>query len=177
MCEFTLKAAGTAAEFRGPAPASTIESYFEKVARDGFHRPPQADRSADRAGRLRHPLVRLRGRASDKEIGVIRRVGFAGYFSIVWDFIRYCARSTGIPRGPRPRIGGGQPRRLLAGITDIDPHRERADLRALPQRGSASAPPTSKSTSAENRRGEVIEYVTAKYGPRERGPDHHVRAP
>ena len=77
-------------------PGFTIESYFEKVARDGFaERRKRARRRWPRPGRLRYPLADYEARL-DKEIGVIRRVGFAGYFLIVWDFIRY-ARETGHP--------------------------------------------------------------------------------
>jgi hypothetical protein len=57
-----------------------------------------------------------------KELAVIRDVGYAGYFLIVWDFIRY-AREQGIPVGPGRGSAAGSVVAYLLGITDIDPLR------------------------------------------------------
>ena len=69
------------------------------------------------------------------ELGVIPRMGFAGYFLIVSDFINW-AKRAGHPGRARARLGGGQPGRL--GAAD---HRHRSDrarpaVRALPQSGA-----------------------------------------
>ena len=104
MCDFTLKGVSTLPAFDVP-PGFTIESYFEKVTRDGFAERRQALEPLAAAGRLRHPLADYEARL-EKEIGVIRRVGFAGYFLIVWDFIRYARGSRGSPSAraaARPR--------------------------------------------------------------------------
>ena len=69
------------------------------------------------------------------ELGVITKMGFASYFLIVWDFIKY-ARDHDIPVGPGPRLGGRFARLVL-----LEDHRSRSaplqpDLRALPQSGA-----------------------------------------
>ena len=56
----------------------------------------------------------------DKEIAVIHRVGFAGYFLIVWDFIKY-AKEHGIPVGPGRGSAAGSLVAFCMQITDIDP--------------------------------------------------------
>src|SRR5262249_47773153 len=86
MCEFKLEQAGALPAFAVP-PGFTIESYFEKVARDGFAERRRVLEPLRQASRLASALEDYEDRL-DKEIGVIRRVGFAGYFLIVWDFIR-----------------------------------------------------------------------------------------
>ncbi len=97
MCDFTLKGVSTLPAFDVP-PGFTIDSYFEKVTRDGFAERRRALDPLAAAGRLRHPLADYEARL-EKEIGVIKRVGFSGYFLIVWDFIRY-AKERRIPVGP-----------------------------------------------------------------------------
>ncbi len=160
MCDFTLKSAASLPAFDVP-PGFTIESYFEKVTRDGFaERRRQLDPLAE-AGRLRHPVAEYEARL-DKEIGVIRRVGFAGYFLIVWDFIRY-AREHGIPVGPGRGSAAGSLVAYCLKITDIDPIE--GDLifeRFLNE--ERISPPDIDIDFCENRRAEVIEYVTRKYG-------------
>ena len=75
-----------------------VDAYFEHVAREGFaHRLPRLTELAD-AKRLRHGLDEYRSRL-DYEIAMIKKMGYCGYFLIVWDFIRY-AREKGIPVGP-----------------------------------------------------------------------------
>src|SRR6185436_7038735 len=78
MCDFTLKAAGTLPEFAVP-PGFTIESYFEKVAREGFADRRRTLEPMAAASRLQHSMPEYEARL-EKEIAVIRRAGFAGYF-------------------------------------------------------------------------------------------------
>ncbi len=49
---------------------------------------------------------------ADYELGVIERMGFAGYFLIVWDFVKY-AKDSGIAGRSGPRLGRGLAGRLL----------------------------------------------------------------
>ncbi|NDD64033.1 MAG: hypothetical protein EBZ36_08660 [Acidobacteria bacterium] len=83
-----------------PVPEGhTIASYFEKVVRDGYEeRRREVWQSLIASGSLRHPLSRYEERLTH-EIETIKRMGYTGYFLIVWDFIRY-ARKKGIPVGP-----------------------------------------------------------------------------
>jgi DNA polymerase III subunit alpha len=160
MCDFTLKAAGTLPAFDVP-PGFTIESYFEKVSRDGFLERRQLLDSLIAAGRMRHPLSAYEARL-DREIGVIRRVGFSGYFLIVWDFIRY-AREHGIPVGPGRGSAAGSLVAYALRITDIDPIENGLIFERFLNEERIS-PPDVDIDFCENRRGEVIDYVTRKYG-------------
>jgi DNA polymerase III subunit alpha len=160
MCDFKLEGVSTLPKFDVP-PGFTIESYFEKVTRDGFADRERALRPLAEAGRLRFPIADYEGRL-DKEIGVIRRVGFAGYFLIVWDFIRY-ARERGIPVGPGRGSAAGSLVAWSLRITDIDPIENGLIFERFLNEERIS-PPDIDIDFCENRRGEVIEYVTRKYG-------------
>jgi len=74
------------------------DSFFEKVTREGFaHRRERLER-IQAAGRLKYPLQAYEERL-EREIELIKQMRFAGYFLIVWDFIRY-SREQCIPVGP-----------------------------------------------------------------------------
>jgi DNA polymerase-3 subunit alpha len=160
MCSFELKGADSLPEFDVP-PGFTIESYFEKVTRDGYEDRCRTLAPLAEAGRLRYPLSVYAERL-DKEIGVIRRVGFAGYFLIVWDFIRY-AREKGVPVGPGRGSAAGSLVAYSLRITDIDPIEYDLIFERFLNEERIS-PPDIDIDFCENRRGEVIEYVTRKYG-------------
>ncbi|MBK8315884.1 MAG: DNA polymerase III subunit alpha [Acidobacteria bacterium] len=104
-----------------PVPdGHTIASYFEKVTRDGFEeRLREVWQSQESSGSLRHPLSNYRERLSH-EIETIKKMGYTGYFLIVWDFIRY-ARQKGIPVGPGRGSAAGSLVAYCLKITDIDP--------------------------------------------------------
>ena len=140
---------------------SRLDSYFEKIARDGFaERVPYLEMQA-KNGRLRRPLSEYETRLSE-EIRMIQRMKFPGYFLVVWDFIRY-ARAQGIPVGPGRGSAAGSLVSYALRITDVDPLQY--DLlfeRFLnPERVSN---PDIDIDFCMRRRGEVIEYVTGKYG-------------
>jgi DNA polymerase-3 subunit alpha len=160
MCSFQLKAAASLPAFDVP-PGFTADGYFEKVARDGFVDRRRTLEPLAAAGRLVHPLSVYEERL-DKEIGVIRRVGFAGYFLIVWDFIRY-AREHGIPVGPGRGSAAGSLIAYALRITDLDPIEHGLIFERFLNEERIS-PPDIDIDFCENRRGEVIEYVTRKYG-------------
>ncbi|MFY9529857.1 MAG: DNA polymerase III subunit alpha, partial [Candidatus Acidiferrales bacterium] len=147
-------------EFRVPE-GHTAESYFEKVAREGFEsRRPPLERLA-REGVLRQPIAAYEKRLSD-EIEMIKKMRFAGYFLIVWDFIHY-ARAQGVPVGPGRGSAAGSLVSYALQITDVDPLQY--DLlfeRFLnPERISM---PDIDIDFCMRRRGEVIEYVRQRYG-------------
>ena len=93
---------------------------------------------------------------------MIKQMGYSGYFLIVWDFIRY-AREQGIPVGPGRGSAAGSVVAYCLNITDVDPlHFDLIFERFLnPERVSL---PDIDIDFCERRRGEVIEYVTRKYG-------------
>jgi DNA polymerase III subunit alpha len=104
-----------------PVPdGHTVDSYFEKVTRDGFEeRWREVWSHLDSGGSLRHPISRYRDRLTH-EIETIKRMGYSGYFLIVWDFIRY-ARDKGIPVGPGRGSAAGSLAAYCLKITDVDP--------------------------------------------------------
>jgi DNA polymerase III subunit alpha len=147
-------------EFKVPE-GHTTDSYFERVAREGFaQRVPTLERLA-KEGQLRHSLAEYEARLSS-EIETIKKMRFTGYFLIVWDFIRY-ARSQGVPVGPGRGSAAGSLVSYALQITDVDPLQY--DLlfeRFLnPERISM---PDIDIDFCMRRRGEVIEYVREKYG-------------
>ena len=139
----------------------TVDTYFERVAREGFKdRLPSLRAQAD-AGTLKHAITEYEQRLA-YEIDIIRKMRYPGYFLIVWDFIRH-AREKGIPVGPGRGSAAGSLVAWCLRITDVDPLR--FDLifeRFLnPERVSL---PDIDIDFCERRRGEVIDYVTRKYG-------------
>jgi DNA polymerase-3 subunit alpha len=139
----------------------TTDSYFEHITRRGFAKRMEALRNLSASGRLKHSLADYEQRLA-REIAIIQQMKFPGYFLIVWDFIRY-AREKGIPVGPGRGSAAGALVAYSLGITDIDPlqHELLFERFLNPERISM---PDIDIDFCMNRRGEVIEYVTHKYG-------------
>ncbi len=142
-------------------PGESPESFFERVTRQGFAERRRQLERLRAEGRLRYPLEAYEDRL-EHEIELIRQMKFAGYFLIVWDFIRF-ARERCIPVGPGRGSAAGSLVSYSLHITDIDPLQY--DLlfeRFLnPERISF---PDIDIDFCMRRRGEVISYVTEKYG-------------
>ena len=96
------------------------------------------------------------------EIGIIKQMSYSGYFLIVWDFIKY-ARDHGIPVGPGRGSATGSLVAYAMEITNIDPMQNVLLFERFlnPERVTM---PDIDVDFCQNRRGEVIEYVTRKYG-------------
>jgi len=160
-CQLKLdKVANPFPKFDVP-PGHTIDTYFEHVAREGFEkRRPRLEAMRAR-GALRHVLAEYSERL-DREIRIIQEMKFSGYFLIVWDFIRY-AKSRGIPVGPGRGSAAGSLVSYSMGITDIDPLQYGLLFERFlnPERISM---PDIDIDFCTRRRGEVIQYVTEKYG-------------
>jgi DNA polymerase-3 subunit alpha len=139
----------------------TIDTYFAYVARQGFEKRRGRLEALAARGQLKHPLEMYVQRL-EEEIALIQQMKFSGYFLIVWDFIRY-AKSAGIPVGPGRGSAAGSLVSYCMGITDVDPlHYGLLFERFLnPERVSM---PDIDIDFCTNRRGEVIRYVTEKYG-------------
>src|ERR1051326_1527197 len=139
-----------------PVPqGKTLAGYFEEVVRAGLQR--RLARNVPR----KHEEQEYRDRL-EREIEIIKSMGFPGYFLVVWDFIKY-AKDHGIPVGPGRGSAAGSLVAYSMGITDVDPleydllferflNPERIDM------------PDIDIDFCMNRRGEVIEYVRKKYG-------------
>ncbi len=133
-----------------PVPEGyTNEEYFRKLCMDGFREryenPPQ------------EYLERL-----EYEISVISRMGYVNYYLIVWDFIRY-AKENGIPVGPGRGSGAASIVAYCMHITEVDPMKYALIFERFlnPERVSM---PDFDTDFCQERRGEVIDYVTRKYG-------------
>jgi DNA polymerase-3 subunit alpha len=139
----------------------TLDDYFERVVRDGFGERLPRLRHLASIGALRHSVEDYEKRLS-YEIDMIKTMKYPGYFLIVWDFIRY-AREQGIPVGPGRGSSAGSLVAYCLRITDVDPLEfELIFERFLnPERVSL---PDIDIDFCERRRGEVIDYVTRKYG-------------
>ncbi|MCD4813657.1 DNA polymerase III subunit alpha [bacterium] len=98
----------------------------------------------------------------DYELGVIRKMGYAAYFLIVWDFISY-ARTQGIPVGPGRGSVAGSLTAYLLGITDIDPMKYGLIFERFLNPERISMPDIDVDFSDTGREN-VIRYVTQKYG-------------
>ena len=128
----------------------TSESYLRELCERGLQ-----ERYGERAGELRERL--------EYELDTIVSMGFVDYFLIVWDFIRY-AKDHDIPVGPGRGSAAGSLVAYSLNITDIiDPiHYNLLFERFLnPERVTM---PDIDIDFCYERRQEVIEYVTKKYG-------------
>ncbi|MGA7615050.1 MAG: DNA polymerase III subunit alpha [Thermoanaerobaculia bacterium] len=135
--------------------------YFTRVAKEGLDRRLKGMEPLFAAGRKRYPLEAYWDRFQ-KEIDIICRMGFPGYFLVVWDFIKY-AKDHGIPVGPGRGSAAGSLVAYAMGITNVDP----LDYDLLferflnPERISM---PDIDIDFCMNNRGRVIDYVRDKYG-------------
>ena len=139
----------------------TTDTYFEYVARQGFEKRRGRLETLRKAGALKHDLPEYVERL-DREIRMIQQMKFAGYFLIVWDFIRF-AKPRGIPVGPGRGSAAGSLVSYSMNITDIDPLENGLLFERFlnPERISM---PDIDIDFHTRRRGEVIQYVTEKYG-------------
>jgi len=139
----------------------TLDEYFEHITREGFRERLPRLKHLAAAGMLRNTIDEYERRLS-YELEMIKKMEYPGYFLIVWDFIRY-AREQGIPVGPGRGSAAGSLVAYCLRITDVDP----LDFNLIferflnPERISM---PDIDIDFCERRRGEVIEYVTRKYG-------------
>src|SRR5216117_3418746 len=128
----------------------TLDSYLRELASAGLRRRYGGAPGEAIEARLNH------------ELAVIEKMGFAGYFLVVWDFIHY-ARQQGIAVGPGRGSSAGSLTAYCLGITNIDPIRYGLLFERFlnPERISM---PDMDIDFADDRRDEVIRYVAEKYG-------------
>ena len=108
------------------------------------------------------PVTSAHVERAEYELGIINSMGFPGYFLIVWDFIDF-ARSNNIPVGPGRGSGAGSVVAYALKITNIDPFKYNLLFERFLNPERISMPDFDIDFCYE-RRGEVIEYVTEKYG-------------
>jgi DNA polymerase-3 subunit alpha len=140
----------------------TVDSYFEKVTRDGFEeRLREVWQSQQASGSLSHPMSRYQDRLTH-EIETIKRMGFSGYFLIVWDFIKH-ARKNGIPVGPGRGSAAGSIVAYCLKITDIDPIQYDLLFERFLNPERVSMPDIDVDFCVRGR-ADVIKYVSDLYG-------------
>jgi DNA polymerase III subunit alpha len=143
-----------------PPDEMEINQYFETLCERGFKDRMERIRSAYDA--FDEALEQTYNERLLYEIDVIKRIGFAGYFLIVSDFIKY-AKSQGIPVGPGRGSAAGSLVAYCLTITDIDPIKYDLIFERFlnPERVTM---PDIDVDFCKKRRDEVIKYVTEKYG-------------
>src|ERR1019366_10683586 len=142
-----------------PVPAG---STTEQFLRDESHRGLDERLEQARALQGAVPDAAAYAERLALELGVICSMGFAGYFLIVADFIRW-ARDNGVPVGPGRGSGAGSLVAYSLGITDLDPLRYALLFERFlnPERVSM---PDFDVDFCQDGRERVIEYVKQKYG-------------
>jgi DNA polymerase III subunit alpha len=138
-----------------PIPAGhTPATYVEEIARNGLKDLLKVSSFQDISTEYQERL--------DYELKMIEQMGFSTYFLVVWDYIKF-ARDKGIPVGPGRGSAAGSLVAYTMRITNIDPvHHGLLFERFLnPERKSM---PDIDTDFCIERRDEVIQYVTEKYG-------------
>ena len=135
--------------FETPA-GEPLESYLRELVERG---------AVDRYG---DPLSTEVIERTDHELSIISKMGFAGYFLIVWDLIRF-AREQGIRVGPGRGSAAGSVVSYALRITDLDPLRYGLLFERFLNPDRIEMPDIDMDFD-ERRRDEVIRYATEKYG-------------
>jgi DNA polymerase-3 subunit alpha len=139
----------------------TVEQYFREVTMEGFEERMKTRQGLRSLGKPR-PLVEDYRARLESEIEMILRMGFPGYFLIVWDFIKY-ARDRGIPVGPGRGSAAGSLVAYCLRITDIDPLEYDLLFERFLNPERVTMPDIDIDFCIRGR-GQVIEYVREKYG-------------
>jgi DNA polymerase III subunit alpha len=148
-----------------PVPSGTsIEDYLRAEAVRGLQARLTASREIPSLSGLRpqQSMPADYETRLDLELGVICSMGFAGYFLIVADFIRW-ARDNGVPVGPGRGSGAGSLVAYVLGITDLDPIEHDLLFERFLNPERVSMPDFDVDFCMEGR-DRVIEYVANKYG-------------
>jgi DNA polymerase-3 subunit alpha len=147
-------------KFEMKKPEETLESYLERKAVSGLEKRFAAimkyQKEEEAAVREKY-YKRLR-----IELEIIKKMGFAGYFLIVSDFIKH-AKHNDVPVGPGRGSAAGSLVAFAIRITDVDPLRYGLFFERFLNPDRISMPDIDIDFCQE-RRGEIIKYVTDKYG-------------
>ncbi|MDO4174753.1 MAG: DNA polymerase III subunit alpha [Eubacteriales bacterium] len=127
----------------------TAEQYLQKLCMEGF------DKRYDPADQEKRERLQY-------ELDMIAQMGFVDYFLIVWDFIHY-AKTHGIPVGPGRGSAAGSMVAYCLDITTLDPLQYSLYFERFLNPERISMPDIDVDFCYE-RRQEVIDYVTEKYG-------------
>lgn len=136
-------------EFPLPEGMTSMDEYLRTLCEEGY------------ASRYAADDVKARERL-EYELGIIKQMGYSGYFLIVWDFINYC-RTHDIPVGPGRGSAAGSIVAYLTGITNIDPLKYNLIFERFlnPERVSM---PDIDTDICYVKRHLVVDYLAKKYG-------------
>ncbi len=161
QCNFEFPASKHFLPQYTPPEKVSLEEHFEQVVKEGFQAQMRGLAEKEEEEGFSHTPDEYEERL-EREIRLVKEMGFEGYFLIVWDLIKM-AKDNGIPVGPgRGSVAGS----LLAyslGITDIDPLEYGLLFERFlnPERISL---PDIDIDFCGRRRDEVLSYVTKRYG-------------
>ncbi|HEV8241141.1 MAG TPA: DNA polymerase III subunit alpha [Thermoanaerobaculia bacterium] len=149
---------------RFPVPeGESLDAYLATVARQGLdERLAELRRRQARGVATDAPAEEIYRERLERELEVIVRMGFPGYFLVVWDFCRH-ARDNGIPVGPGRGSAAGSLVSYSLRITDVDPLQYGLLFERFLNPDRISMPDIDIDFCMR-RRGEVINYVSDKYG-------------
>jgi len=150
LCEFDFEKRYFLPQYPRPAEFASDTDLLVHLARDGARRRYGDPLPPDVEQRLQY------------ELDVISRTGYAGYFLIVYDFIK-AAKDRGIPVGPGRGSAAGSLVAYTLGITSIDPLKFDLLFERFLNPERVTMPDIDLDFCFE-RRGEVIEYVRSRYG-------------
>ena len=142
-------ASGSSPRFRPPDRKTSDDYPSRALCEQGVRDRYGADPEPEVIERLEH------------ELGIVCRMGFASYFLIVWDFVRF-AREAGIPSSARGSACGALVSYLLK-LSHVDPLKYDLLFERFLDPSRSEAPDIDIDLCKE-RRYEVIEYVRGKYG-------------
>jgi error-prone DNA polymerase len=149
-CQVSLDFTAQRLPVFGVPPGHTVDSYLRHLCLAALH-----------GGQKIEPVT-LQARAQlDHELGVIGRMGLAGYFLVVWDIVQFARR-----QGIRCQGRGSAANSLVAyllDITPVDPLRHNLLFERFLSEGSQTMPDIDVDLAAD-RREEAIQYVYERYG-------------
>mgnify|MGYP000832168001 CR=1 FL=1 len=150
MCNFDFEFGNTKLPyFETPDNMDHFE-YFKLKCFEGLHKRYGENVGQSYIDRLNY------------ELETVEKMGYTDYYLIVWDFVAF-AKSKGIPVGPGRGSGAGSLAAYCIGITDLDPMKYDLIFERFLNPERVSMPDFDIDFCYE-RRQEVIDYVTQKYG-------------
>jgi len=136
-------------------------SYFENIVRDGFKKRKKELIELQDQGKLKHSIEKYERRL-DKELKIIKDMGFPGYFLIVWDIVK-SAKDKNIGVGPGRGSVVGSLVSYCLGITELDPLKYDLIFERFLNPERISMPDIDIDFDARKRE-EVIEHIKKTYG-------------
>ncbi len=136
--------------FEIPEAFGDADAYLAHLAREGLRQ------------RLGDPIPDAYRERLEHELAIIRRMGYAGYFLIIWEIVRH-ARERGIPVGPGRGSAVGSLVLYALGITELDPLKYHLLFERFlnPERVS---PPDVDIDFADQKRDQVIRFIRERFG-------------